>query len=124
MAAEAKRTFASEKDKSFIGRRRRFSIGLWLALWPVVVAALAPSQFFDGFNANVLAYNRLPVAVFCVAALISEAAAASLFVLACRRFVDRPEDQLTFWSVISATAAGVCAVAFLIAAVANVTQIG
>ncbi len=117
-------TFAFEKDKSFLSRKRQFSAGLWLALWPVVVATLVPSQFFDGFGANLFSDNRLPVTIFCVAALISEAVAAFLFVLACRRFVDRSEDRLTFWSVIAGSAAGVCAVAFLIAAVANVMQIG
>lgn len=117
-------TLASEKDKSFPSRRRQFSTGLWLALWPVVVATLVPSQFFDGFSAGLFSDNRLPVTVFCVAALISEAVAASLFLLACRRFVDKSEDRLTFWSVIAGAASGVCAIAFLIATVANVMQIG
>ncbi|MGA9885430.1 MAG: hypothetical protein WBQ34_17070 [Candidatus Acidiferrales bacterium] len=115
---------ALEKDKWFLSRKRQFSIGFWLALWPVVVAALVPSQLFAGFDVNLLFSNRFPVIVFCVAALVSEAVAVLLFVLVCRRFVDRSEDRLTFWSVIAAAAAAVGTLAFLIAAVANVMQIG
>ncbi|MGH9740347.1 MAG: hypothetical protein ACRD4X_17430 [Candidatus Acidiferrales bacterium] len=115
---------ASDRAISFLSRKRQFTIGIWLALWPVVVAALVPSQLFAGIDVNLLSDNRLPVVVFCVAALVSEAVAASLFVLVCKRFVDRPEDRLTFWSVIAAAAAGVGTLAFLIATVANVMQIG
>jgi hypothetical protein len=96
-----------------LSRERKFKLGLCLALWPVLFAAVTPA----GYS------NRLPMAIFCTAAIISEAAAAWLFFLTYRRPIDRPEDRLTSWSVVGAAAAGVCTLAFLAAALANVARI-
>gem|GEM_PF-4739523 len=97
-----------------LDRRRKFKLGLVLALWPVLFAVVAPAAYS----------NRLPVAIFCIAAILSEAAAALLFFLTYRRPIDRPEDRLTSWSVIGAAAAGLCMLVFLIATVVNVLQAG
>ncbi|HVB86688.1 MAG TPA: hypothetical protein VNK23_08510 [Candidatus Dormibacteraeota bacterium] len=99
-----------------LSRRLRFSIGIFLALWPVVVAAFVPAQVFAGLDVNMVSADRLPLAIFCVAALLSEVMAMMLF-FRTRVF---PIDPLTSWSVIAATAAGTCTLAFLVAAVANV----
>jgi hypothetical protein len=97
-----------------LDRKRKFKLGLVLALWPVLFAIVAPAAYSD----------RLPIAIFCITAILSEAAAALLFFLTYRRPIDRPEDRLTSWSVIGAAAAGLCMVAFLIATVVNVIQVG
>jgi hypothetical protein len=116
-------TFDSWKRTFFISRKRRFSIGLRLALWPVIIVAVFPSSYLAGVHANLFAYNRLPVVVFCTAALTSEAVAALLFFLSYKRRIDGPEDRLTSWSIIAAAAAGACSLAFLIGAVGNAMQV-
>lgn len=93
-----------------VERRRKFKLGICLALWPVLVASFTPAVYS----------NRLPVAVFCLAAIMSEGAAAWLFSATYRRRIDRKRDRLTSWSFVGAAAAGVCTLAFLIAALANV----
>jgi len=97
------------------GRKLKFATGVILALWPVVVAAFVPADVLAGFNLNVISVNRLPLAVFCSAALVSEALAVVLF------FPSRvlPKDSLASWSLAAAVAAGACTLAFLVAAVAN-----
>ena len=115
--------FASDKDSPYLVRKRKFSFGLWLAIWPVVVAAFLPSRLFAILHANLLSNDRLPVAIVCIVAVISEAAAALLFFFTRRRYLDRPEDRLTFWSVIATAAAGACAIAFLAAAAVNAMHV-
>lgn len=100
----------------YLSRKLRFSFGVFLALWPVVVAALVPARLFADLDVNMLSADRLPLAMFCLAALASEIGAVVVF-FRTRVF---PTDPLTSWSVIAATAAGTCTVAFLVAAVANV----
>jgi len=102
-----------------LSRKFRFSIGLFLALWPVVVAAFVPTQVFASLDVSMLSADRLPLAVFCVTALVSEVFAMIVF-FRTRVF---PIDPLTSWSVIAAAAAGTCTVAFLVAAVANVLHV-
>jgi len=97
-------------------RKLRFSVGIFLALWPVAVAAFVPAQVFAGLDVNMMSADRLPLAVFCAAALVSEIFAIIVF-FRTRVF---PIDSLTSWSVIGAVAAGTCTLAFLAAAVANV----
>lgn len=100
-------------------RRRIFELAIFLALWPVFIAALVPAQY----------NSRFPLLIFCVAALLSEAAAAFLFFQTCagprQRLAiwSRPEDRLTMWSVIGAAAAGTGMLAFLVAAVANAINV-
>ncbi len=100
-------------------RKLKFGLGVLLALWPVAVAAFVPADVLAGFDLNTLLTNRQPLAVFCVAALVSEVLAVVLFFRA-RVF---PKDSLTSWSVVAAVAAGACTLAFLIAAVANVMHV-
>lgn len=100
-----------DHETPVLSRRRKFTLGLWLAIWPVIIAALVPS--------TLLGNSRLPIMMFCIAALLSEAIAASLFLLVCQRFVDLAEDRLTTWATIGAAAAGVCTLAFFAASVAN-----
>ncbi|MGH9716107.1 MAG: hypothetical protein ACRD4R_05170 [Candidatus Acidiferrales bacterium] len=100
----------------FPDRKFRFGFGIFLALWPVAVAAFVPAQVFAGLDVVMVSSNRLPLAIFCVAALASEILAVTLF-FRTRVF---PIDALTSWSVIAAAAAGTCTLAFLVAAVANV----
>jgi hypothetical protein len=96
-------------------RKRVFELAIFLALWPVFFAALVPTQY----------NSRFPLLIFCVAALLSEAAAAFLFFRTCAGPRDRlatwsrAEGRLTKWSVIGAAAAGTGMLAFLVAAVAN-----
>jgi hypothetical protein len=97
------------------GRKLKFAAGVLLALWPVVVAAFAPADVLAGFDLNVLSMNRQPLAVFCIAALVSEVLAVVLF-FPSRAF---PKGSLRSWSLAAAVAAGACTLAFLIAAVAN-----
>jgi hypothetical protein len=97
------------------GRKLKFGVGVLLALWPVMVAAFAPVSVLAGFELNIPPMNRQPLAVFCIAALMSEALAVVLFFRS-RVF---PKDSLTSWSLAAAVAAGTCTLAFLIAAVAN-----
>jgi len=99
-----------------LNRKLRFSLGVFLAVWPVVVAAFVPVQLFADLDVNMLSADRLPLAIFCVAALVSEIGAVVVF-FRTRAF---PIDSLTSWSVIAATAAGTCTLAFLVAALANV----
>jgi hypothetical protein len=107
-------------EKPVLSRKRKFTLGLWLSIWPVVIAALVPAQGLADLDLNLLANSRLPITVFCFVALISEAAAAWLFLPMCKRFVDLPEDRLTTWATIGAAAAGACTLAFLAATVANI----
>ena len=100
----------------YLSRKQRFGIGLFLALWPIIVAACVPAQVFAGIDVNMLSSDRLPLAVFCLAALASEIFATVVF-FRTRVF---PIDPLTSWSVIAAAAAGTCTLAFLVAGVANV----
>lgn len=101
------------------GRERKFKVGLGLAVWPVFAALIAPASYS----------NRLPITIFCIIAILSEAEAGLLFFLTYRRPIDRvmamdaDEDRISSWSVIGAAAAGACALAFLVAAVANVIQV-
>jgi len=96
-------------------RKRVFELAIFLALWPVFVAALVPPQY----------NSRFPLLIFCLAALLSEAAAAFLFFRTCAGPRDRlamwfrAGDRLTKWSLIGAAAAGTGTLAFLVAAVAN-----
>lgn len=99
-----------------LSRKFGFSIGIFLALWPVVIAAFVPAHVFANLDVNMVSADRLPLAFFCIAALLSEVFATILF-FRTRVF---PIDPLTSWSVIAATAAGTCTLAFLVAAVANV----
>lgn len=101
------------------GRKFKFAAGGILALWPVVIAAFVPADILAGFNLNVISMNRLPLAVFCIAALVSEALAV---VLSSRSRVF-PKDSLTSWSLAAAVAAGACTLAFLVAAVANFVHV-
>jgi hypothetical protein len=100
----------------YLNRKFRFSLGVFLAVWPVVVAAFVPAQLFADLDVNMLSANRLPLAIFCAAALASEIGAIVVFF----RTRVLPIDPLTSWSVIAAAAAGTCTLAFLVAAVANV----
>lgn len=94
-------------------RKRKFELGLLLVLWPMLAAAVFPA----GYS------SRLPLAMFLITALLSEAAAIVLFFQSYRRVIDRPEDRLTSWSVIGAAAAGACTLAFLIAAMVNAIRV-
>ncbi len=96
-----------------LNRERKFTLGLILALWPVFAAVFVPPAYSD----------RLPLVIFCIAALTSEAMAAWLFIATRRRAIDRPEDRLTSWSVVGAAAAGAGTVAFLITTVANLMHV-
>jgi hypothetical protein len=102
-----------------LSRKLLFSIGLFLALWPVMVAALVPANVFAGLDLNMLSADRLPLVLFCLGALVSEIIAVIMFF----RIRVFPIDPLTSWSVIGAVAAGTCTLAFLAAAVANVLHI-
>lgn len=108
-----------DSETPVLSRKRKFTIALWLAIWPVVLATLIPSEGLAGLDLNLLGSSRSPIMVFCITALISEAIAASLFLLVCQRFVDLPEDRLTTWATIGAAAAGACTLAFFAASVAN-----
>jgi hypothetical protein len=104
---------------SSLGRKLKFGLGLLLAIWPVAVAAFVPAQYFAGFDVSLPSSNRLPLAIFCIAALVSEAIAFFVFFRA--RVL--PADRLSSLSVIAAAAAAACTLAFLVAAVANAMRV-
>jgi hypothetical protein len=103
----------------FPGRKTEFFLGVAAALWPIGVVAFVPSEYLNAAGADLNTSDRLPLAILCVAALISEAIAMFLFFGSRRRL----KDQLTSWSVIGAAAAGLCTLAFLAAAIANAMKI-
>lgn len=111
------------KDMYLGNGKKKFALGVGLVVWPVIVAMLLPSAYLSNLNKNLLSSGRLPVAIFCVVALISEAVAVSLLFPSRRLIVGKSEDRMNSWLVVATAVAGVCTLAFFIAAVANVVQV-
>lgn len=82
-------------------RVQKFSFGVALALWPLLIVALVPSDALVDRSS-----------ILCLSAVLSEAAASVLFFQLRRRH----RDRLAFWSKIAVAVAGEVALAFLIAA--------
>lgn len=102
-----------------LNRRIRFGLGVVLAVGPVLVAIFLPGTYLASLGFQLVSSTRVPLALFCLAALASEGFAIFLFFHA-RVF---PTDRITSWSEIAAAVAGVSTIAFLIAAVANAIQV-
>jgi MFS family permease len=101
------------------GRKQKFVLGVLLVIWPIVVTALLPSEYFSSLDMRFLSSDRIPAAYFSFAAFLSEAFAILLFFRAHRRL----RDRLSSWSVIGVAAAGAATLAFLAATVANAMQV-
>jgi hypothetical protein len=87
-------------------RKQKFFFGVALALWPVLIVALVPSE------------SLIHDSILCISAMLSEAAASVLFL----RLRRRRKDRLAFWSTIAAAVTGEVTLAFLIAIVVIATH--
>jgi hypothetical protein len=99
--------FTPEKGRPFFTRKRQFSFGVALTLWPVLMVAFVPPRSL--INRDLILF---------IPALLSEAAASVLF-LQVRR---KRKDRLAFWSTIAAAVTGEVTLAFLIAAFVIITR--
>lgn len=101
------RAFMLKTGVLSLTRKQKFAFGAALALWPLLMLALVPSEVLINRNSTV-----------CTLALLSEAVASVLFFYLRRR----RKDRLAFWSTIAAAVAGEVTLAFLVAAVAIIMR--
>lgn len=101
----------------------KFVLGAGLVVWPLISVMLLPSAYLTNLDGNLFSSGRVPVAIFSIVALISEAAAVFLFFPWRSQITYRPENRTNSWSVVATAVAGISALAFLVAAVANVVRV-